>query len=362
MNDTTPEQIWQQTLEQLQLQMTKDTFDTWLKGTHVIEVRDGIWKIAVKNTFAKDWLENRLLDTVTRTLRNYASQDDITLVFVVSKSQHSADIRLRGDEPVDGQPHVLHVEEEDVAGITFAQETNFYVGKVEMGRWAAEFDYDRRFWSVYLGPAYNFWRYLIAHWASTLKKKEMPLLNLNKRNNQGWTSPFKLSYRAATEAMGKSNHAIVPGGIYECHRSLERRQMREFNVPLLAECCGAHECHDWRPQEEGGGRCFYWREGLVHKIHREHLLAMKILPTGRAIVQVLRVLPLLTPWQVENGLPDFLHDDHEKWVERYAEKYFNITPEQWAKTTLRRYSFYMHRDSLEIANYGQPPQNPFLSE
>jgi chromosomal replication initiator protein len=62
------DQIWQAALGELQLQMTKATFDTWVKNTHVISHEDGTFIIGVHNAFTKDWLENRLLTTIKRTL------------------------------------------------------------------------------------------------------------------------------------------------------------------------------------------------------------------------------------------------------------------------------------------------------
>lgn len=62
------EQIWQAALGELQLQMTKATFDTWVRDTTVISYEDGSFIIGVHNGFAKDWLENRLLTTIKRTL------------------------------------------------------------------------------------------------------------------------------------------------------------------------------------------------------------------------------------------------------------------------------------------------------
>ncbi len=63
--------LWNQVLEQLQLQMTRGTFDSWLKDTRLI-AREGLrFRIGVKNAFAKDWLENRLFTTIQRTLANW---------------------------------------------------------------------------------------------------------------------------------------------------------------------------------------------------------------------------------------------------------------------------------------------------
>ena len=48
--------------------MTKPTFDTWLKNTRAISYEDGALIIGVHNAYAKDWLENRLLPIIKRTL------------------------------------------------------------------------------------------------------------------------------------------------------------------------------------------------------------------------------------------------------------------------------------------------------
>jgi hypothetical protein len=64
----TADQIWQAALRELQLQMTKATFDTWVKNTRAISHEEGIFVIGVPNALARDWLENRLLTTVERTL------------------------------------------------------------------------------------------------------------------------------------------------------------------------------------------------------------------------------------------------------------------------------------------------------
>ena len=40
-------QVWQAALGELQLQMTKPTFDTWLKNTSLISYEDGTFVIGV---------------------------------------------------------------------------------------------------------------------------------------------------------------------------------------------------------------------------------------------------------------------------------------------------------------------------
>jgi hypothetical protein len=64
----TADQIWQAALRELELQMTKATFDTWVKNTRAISHEGGIFVAGVPDDLTRDWLENRLLATVERTL------------------------------------------------------------------------------------------------------------------------------------------------------------------------------------------------------------------------------------------------------------------------------------------------------
>ena len=64
--------IWKATLGELELQMTRATFDTWLKDTRLLGYEEGVFVVGVRNDYAKDWLENRLRETVLRTLTSVA--------------------------------------------------------------------------------------------------------------------------------------------------------------------------------------------------------------------------------------------------------------------------------------------------
>ncbi|MCX7683406.1 MAG: chromosomal replication initiator protein DnaA [Anaerolineae bacterium] len=63
-----PEQIWPAVLGELQLQMTQGTFDTWLRDTRLLKCEDDTYVIGVRNGYAKDWLESKLLGVIKRTL------------------------------------------------------------------------------------------------------------------------------------------------------------------------------------------------------------------------------------------------------------------------------------------------------
>ncbi len=68
------EQIWQAALGELQMQMTKATFDTWLKRTAVLTYANQELVIACPNQYTQEWLENRLKTTIQRILSGITGQ------------------------------------------------------------------------------------------------------------------------------------------------------------------------------------------------------------------------------------------------------------------------------------------------
>jgi hypothetical protein len=62
------EALWSQLLEQVQLQMPRSTFDSWLKDSHLVAWEGEQFTVVVKNQQAKEWLEKRLAATIRRTL------------------------------------------------------------------------------------------------------------------------------------------------------------------------------------------------------------------------------------------------------------------------------------------------------
>lgn len=98
---------WRAALGELQLQMPRATFDTWLKGTYAIAYEDGTFVIGVHSAYARDWLENRLAGKIKRTLSNIVGRSVEIKYRVQSRSRHAEEPveLLQGAEP---QPD-LHV-------------------------------------------------------------------------------------------------------------------------------------------------------------------------------------------------------------------------------------------------------------
>src|SRR5512142_122367 len=62
------QQAWQAALGQLQMEMSKAAFDTWVRSSELVSYQDGQFTIGVHNPYARDWLESRLSATTSRLL------------------------------------------------------------------------------------------------------------------------------------------------------------------------------------------------------------------------------------------------------------------------------------------------------
>jgi chromosomal replication initiator protein len=81
------QQLWQTVLGQLQVQLARPTFETWVKNTRAISYEDGVLVVGVHTAYAKDWLENRLYASVQRTASDIAHRT-VTLRFIVQRNSH----------------------------------------------------------------------------------------------------------------------------------------------------------------------------------------------------------------------------------------------------------------------------------
>ncbi|HEY9668444.1 MAG TPA: DnaA/Hda family protein, partial [Coleofasciculaceae cyanobacterium] len=62
--DTSPEQLWSQVLERLQLQLSRPTFETWIKTASAEELNDNYLVIRTPNPFARNWLQKYYIKTI----------------------------------------------------------------------------------------------------------------------------------------------------------------------------------------------------------------------------------------------------------------------------------------------------------
>ena len=76
------EQAWQSVLGQLQMEMPRASFDTWVRNTEALSLEDRMMSVAARNVYARDWLEARLTSTVQRLLTGILNQS-VAVQFVV---------------------------------------------------------------------------------------------------------------------------------------------------------------------------------------------------------------------------------------------------------------------------------------
>jgi len=62
------DKIWQAALGELQLQVSKANYNTWLKDSRGIDYADGVFTVAVPTAFIAEWLKGRLYSVVCRIL------------------------------------------------------------------------------------------------------------------------------------------------------------------------------------------------------------------------------------------------------------------------------------------------------
>ena len=94
-----PGPTWERALGELKLQMTKATFDTWLRSSVVVscEPVSGVdptsgalsWVIGVDHQYAVDWLSNRLASIVIRAVER-ASGRPAEITFIIQPRLASA--------------------------------------------------------------------------------------------------------------------------------------------------------------------------------------------------------------------------------------------------------------------------------
>jgi hypothetical protein len=103
------ETTWRATLSELELQMTKATFNTWLKDAVFLRAEKGVYVIGVRNSHAVDWLTNRLGDTIRRTLAAIADTAvDVRFVVVdvVESELAQDDEGESGERPFYSRPDI----------------------------------------------------------------------------------------------------------------------------------------------------------------------------------------------------------------------------------------------------------------
>jgi chromosomal replication initiator protein len=90
--------IWDAALGQMQIEIPRAVFDTWVRDADLVSYEDGVFIVGVQNAFARDWLEDRLMSTAQRVLSGLAGRSAEVRFVVWQSDSPSEDMTFTKDE------------------------------------------------------------------------------------------------------------------------------------------------------------------------------------------------------------------------------------------------------------------------
>ncbi len=156
------ESIWQTALYEIEKKLNKPSFETWIKPTKPVAIKDSILFLKVPNDFSRDFIESRYSNLINKTLEDVCDLN-LSVKFVISDSSESVD------------------EEEDFWEESSEQEYVIKSNQKENNSFSSEKYKNNNFW---LNPKYSFETFVIgngnrfAH-AASLAVAECPSKSYN---------------------------------------------------------------------------------------------------------------------------------------------------------------------------------------
>ena len=88
------EQLWQSTLGEVELQISRPNFLTWLKNSKLTHKENGVVFVSLPNNFAKEWVENKYNKTILSVLRNFDDSAKKVEYVVENKNTSAASAKI----------------------------------------------------------------------------------------------------------------------------------------------------------------------------------------------------------------------------------------------------------------------------
>jgi chromosomal replication initiator protein len=68
-------EVWRNTLQELEISISRANFTTWFKNTFILDYKKGVFTIGVPTFFVEDWLKKKYLDHIKRAIVNQSGVD-----------------------------------------------------------------------------------------------------------------------------------------------------------------------------------------------------------------------------------------------------------------------------------------------
>jgi len=304
--------IWAETQVLLRRQMTQATYDTTVQPTQLVELTADRAVIHADTGLARDWLENRLAETVQRTLKTVLARE-VAVRFINGDSPRP---QPESEPPSPPAPVAIWSPEKQVAE---ADHLNAYFGRGTTG-----YDQVPHPVTLYkmplLGPAYLLWRYLVA-------QDKRPLAETAPNF---WTPPVRYSLDDLAHKLNRVATRYIGGDALECDYS---RRQRQAGHPLTCahDCCGSqnYSLLWFKPDQAGGVRCLHWSVGLLEILQEARLVRVERFRTDyKPAVQAWRLPSLLTPYQYQQ-LNDTLQTDYKNHLVACGRRFGLASFEEW---------------------------------
>lgn len=77
--------FWSEILQRIEMQIPKAAFNNWLRNSRAVSLNDKTIVISAESAYAKDWIENRLIHTISR-IANDISQSELQIEVTINST------------------------------------------------------------------------------------------------------------------------------------------------------------------------------------------------------------------------------------------------------------------------------------
>src|SRR3989344_5339029 len=92
------ERLWQLALNEMEVQLSRANFYTWLKNSRLVDKKEGVLFVSLPNNFAKEWVEHKYQKTILGIVRNHDSSAKKIEFLVTSQTEELVSRRVSASD------------------------------------------------------------------------------------------------------------------------------------------------------------------------------------------------------------------------------------------------------------------------